>query len=154
MHVNETAVKTALVKAGTLALDAVRGSVDEYARVECETVAEEVMAIGIENTVRALLLVGVSADKLVSVTHEVWDIPKDEAAHVAASLKRDMALDGLSEYLTVLGMDSHAVRAFRFEYAVRSRLRRDSELLGLWNEPEKLYRKLQRLGKALPESAE
>lgn len=147
MGCDSSSVKDALTKCGAFALGAVRKSVDERTRGECAVAVQNAEEDGIGNTIRALLLADVSVDKVVSVTHDVWGIPRDETARAAASLKVDMALEKLDEYLTVRGMDRHAIRAFHIEYAVRPRLRGDGALLELWNQPEKLYRKLQRLGK-------
>lgn len=49
--------------------------------------------------------------------------------------------------LSRLGESEHDISAVFAECAVRFRLTRDSDLLKLWNEPDKLYHRLLKQGK-------
>lgn len=67
---------------------------------------------------------------------------------MACTLRHKIALEKLDEYLIASGESERDINAFCTEYAVRFRLTRDSDLLKLWNEPDKLYRRLLKQGKA------
>lgn len=105
------------------------------------------MDTDIENAVRALLLVSVSANLIVSVAHDVWGVSRDRVARMACSLRHKIALEKLDEYLIASGESERDISAFFAEYAVRFRLTRDSDLLKLWNEPDKLYHRLLKQGR-------
>lgn len=127
--------------------ESVRGAVDQRIAEEREASFRDASDAGIEKTVRALLLADVSSDWIVSVTHDVWGVSRDEVARMACALRHKIALEKLDEYLIAFGESERDISAFFAEYAVRFRLTRDSNLLKLWNEPDKLYYRLLKQGK-------
>lgn len=124
-----------------------RGAVDQRIAEEREASFRDASDAGIEKTVRALLLADVSSVWIVSVTHDVWGVSTDEVARMACALRHKIALEKLDEYLIASGESERDISAFFAEYAVRFRLTRDSNLLKLWNEPDKLYHRLLKQGK-------
>lgn len=124
-----------------------RGAVDQRIAEEREASFRDASDAGIEKTVRALLLADVSSDWIVSVTHDVWGVSRDEAARMACALRHKIALEKLDEYLIAFGEGERDISAFYAEYAVCFRLARDSDLLKLWNAPDKLYHRLLKQGK-------
>ena len=127
--------------------ESVRGAVDQRIAEEREASFRDASDAGIEKTVRALLLADVSSDWIVSVTHDVWGVSRDEVARMACALRHKIALEKLDEYLIAFGESERDISVFFAEYAVRFRLTRDSNLLKLWNEPDKLYHRLLKQGK-------
>ena len=93
-----------------------RGAVDQR-------IAEEREASFRDKTVRALLLADVSSDWIVSVTHDVWGVSRDEVARMACALRHKIALEKLDEYLIAFGESERDISAFFAEYAVRSSVR-------------------------------
>ena len=147
MGIDTASIKTALKEGSIFFCESVRGVVGQRIAEEHEASFRDASDAGIENTVRALLLADVSGDRIVSVTHDVWGVSRDEVARMACSLRHKIALEKLDEYLIASGESERDISAFFAEYAVSFRLTRDSDLLKLWNEPDKLYHRLLKQGK-------
>ena len=147
MGIDSASIKNALKRGGIFFCELMRGVADQRIAEEREVSFQDASDAGIEKTVRALLLADVSSDRIVSVTHDVWGVSRDEVAHMACTLRHKIALEKLDEYLIASGESERDISAFCTEYAVRFRLTRDSDLLKLWNEPDKLYRRLPKQGK-------
>ena len=71
--------------------ESVRGAVDQRIAEEREASFRDASDAGIEKTVRALLLADVSSDWIVSVTHDVWGISRDEVARIISEVTHDLA---------------------------------------------------------------
>lgn len=147
MGIDSDQIRAAVKEGSTAFWEWVREVADRRTLEEREAAFRDAVEIGIENTVRALLLADVPADRIVSATHDVWGVPKDEVAHMACSLRHKIALEKLDEFLIASGKSERDASAFFTEYAVRFRLMRDDRLLGMWNKPDKLYNALMKLGK-------
>lgn len=148
MGTDGASIKNALKKGGIFFCELVRGVANQRIAEEREVSFRDASDAGIEKTVRALLFADVSSDRIVSVTHDVWGVSRDEVSRMARTLRHKIALEKLDEYLIASGESERDISAFCTEYAVRFRLTRDSDLLKLWNEPDKLYRRLLKQGKA------
>ena len=85
VRIDGASIRAALKEDSTSVFELVREAVNRRTLEECEAAFRDAVDAGIENSVRALLLAGVSADQVVSVTHDVWGVPRDAVAHMACS---------------------------------------------------------------------
>lgn len=87
MSTDGASIKNALKKGGIFFCELVRGVVNQRIAEEREVSFRDASDAGIEKTVRALLFADVSSDRIVSVTHDVWGVSRDEVSRMARTLR-------------------------------------------------------------------
>lgn len=146
MEINSAAIKDAIAAGSASLIEMIRVSFEDLAADEYEAKIQNVIDVGIENTIRAFLEVNTEDATAVLVLHETWGLPKTEAAEQIANTKRRVALDRLDEFLLLQGFRKEEIEKFYRDYSVLWRLRNEKELFALWNKPDRLYSELLKMG--------
>ena len=134
-------------KGATAAVEMYSDALNDVISDECYEAFNQGVEVGIENTIRALIIASVREEKMVDSLQKSWGLSREDSSQRIGWVKRSIAIERLEEHLLCKGNSKNAVNEFRQEYAVITRLNHDDSLVDLWNKPEQLYAKLLELGK-------
>ena len=135
-------IKSAFTQGGEFLLSSIRDVIDAHTAEECDMAFLEANEIGIENSIRSMIVVSATDDAMISALNNVWDLTRQEAAERIARVKRKLAIEMLDETLTLKGMSSHEIDEFHYVYNVCGRINHSEERVDCWNDSERLYKKL------------
>lgn len=135
-------IKSAFTQGGEFLLSSIRDVIDAHTAEECDMAFLEANEIGIENSIRSMIVVSATDDAMISALNNVWDLTRQEAAERIARVKRKLAIEMLDETLILKGMSSREIDEFHYVYNVCGRINHSEELFDCWNDSERLYKKL------------
>ena len=125
---------------GTSLLDVAR---DVYAD-GANRAFEDAIEIGIGNTVSALYEANVSDDKIAHLLNKYWGIPMNEAEDRLLYEKSDSVIRALRHYLKMQGYSQSDIQHFMITSRSIIKIRHDRELWEMKDNPEKLFKAVQK----------
>lgn len=125
---------------GTALLDVARDVYDDGTN----RAFEDAIEIGIGNTVSALYEANVSDDKIAHLLNKYWGIPMNEAEERLLFEKSESAIRALRHYLKMQGYSQSDIQHFMITSRAIIKIRHDRELWKMKDNPEKLFKAVQK----------
>ena len=136
----EEVVAYYIKQGGTALLDVVRNVYADGAN----RAFEDAINIGIRNTVSALYEANVSEDKITHLLNKYWGIPMTEAEDRLLFEKSESVIRALRHYLKMQGYSQSDIKHFMFTNRARIKIKHDRELWKMKDNPEKLFKIVQK----------
>lgn len=133
-----------MLEGNILTLDEYRCNLSPYD----QKIFDEMYNCFVENAIQLLIEADVNDNDIFTVIHNHWNISSKELADILHNEKINSALNSLTRYLLQNGYCDSEIQVFMEENMVKTKLWYEKDLLMQRNNPEKIYRAVQKRNKS------